>query len=84
MNTKLTLKLKKDIIEKAKAYASSQKISLSKIVESYLESITNTDIQLEREDEISPFIKSMKTGVKLPSEIDDKKIYRDYLEEKHK
>lgn len=84
MNTKLTLKLKKDIIKKAKAYASSQKISLSKIVESYLESITNTDIQLERDDEISPFIKSMKTGVKLPSEIDDKKIYRDYLEEKHK
>lgn len=35
MNTKLTLKLDKDIIEKAKIYANQHNISLSKMVEKY-------------------------------------------------
>lgn len=84
MNTKLTLKIKKDTIEKAKEYASSQKRSLSKIIESYLESITSTHILTEEDNQISSFVKSIKSGVKIPSEIDDKEIYRDYLEEKYK
>ena len=57
MDTKLTLKLDQEIIEKAKHYASEKKISLSRIVENYLNSLTsdkeNNDIQ------ISPFVKSL-------------------------
>jgi len=82
MDTKLTLKLNKEIIEKAKAYASNKKMSLSRIVESYLQSLT-----LEKKDddfEISPFVKSISTGVAMPKDLDYKKEYSDHLTEKHK
>ena len=39
MNTKLTLTLEKDVIEKAKRYAKDSGRSLSAIVESYLEKL---------------------------------------------
>ena len=41
MDTKLTLKLNQEIIEKAKSYAAHNKTSLSKIVEDYLNSLSN-------------------------------------------
>ena len=42
MDTKLTLKLDKNVIEKAKIYAAEQERSLSKIIESYLQVITSS------------------------------------------
>ncbi|MFN3801146.1 DUF6364 family protein [Belliella pelovolcani] len=85
MDTKLTLKLDKDVIEKAKEYASSHRRSLSNLVESYLKVLIDKD-ETKSEDgiEISPFVKSLRTGVKLPADFDEKKAYRDYLEEKYK
>lgn len=85
MDTKLTLKLDKDVIEKAKEYASSHQRSLSNLVESYLKVLIDKD-ETKSEDgiEISPFVKSLRTGVKLPADFDEKKTYRDYLEEKYK
>jgi len=85
MDTKLTLKLDKEIIEKAKNYASSQKRSLSRLIESYLKSIIDTEsVQSENDIEISPFVKSMQTGVKLSADLDYKKAYGDHLAEKYK
>jgi hypothetical protein len=85
MDTKLTLKLDKEIIEKAKDYASSKNRSLSRLIESYLKSLVNTDKTESNDDiEISPFVKSLQTGVKIPADFDDKKAYTDYLAEKHK
>ena len=82
MDTKLTLKLDQEIIEKAKHYASEKKISLSRIVENYLNSLTsdkeNNDIQ------ISPFVKSLSSGIEIPADYDYKKDRADYLEEKYK
>ncbi len=82
MDTKLTLKLKQDVIEKAKIYASEQKISLSRIIENYLNSLTsgkrNDDIQ------ISPFVKSLSSGIRIPADYDYKNDRSDYLEKKHK
>ena len=46
MNTKLTLSLKKSIIEKAKQYAKGNNQSLSQIIESYLERITDQKPEL--------------------------------------
>ena len=40
MNKKLTLSLDKSIIESAKDYAKSNNISLSKLIESYLKTLT--------------------------------------------
>jgi hypothetical protein len=82
MDTKLTLKLNQEIIEKAKKYASDQKLSLSRIVENYLHSLTSDT----KNDgfEISPFVKSISTGINMPSDFDYKKEYSDYLMEKYK
>lgn len=40
MNTKLTLNLDKKVIEEAKNYARSNRVSLSKLIENYLDSLT--------------------------------------------
>ncbi len=40
MNTKLTLNLDKEIINEAKIYAKSHRVSLSKLIENYLNSLT--------------------------------------------
>jgi len=85
MDAKLTLKLNKQVIEKAKEYALSKNKSLSRMIESYLKSLIEKDKSQEDDDiEISHFVKSMKSGVNIPLDIDDKKAYRDHLFEKHK
>lgn len=85
MDAKLTLKLDKYVIDKAKEYAASHKRSLSRMIESYLKTlIDKQDPQSDNDFEISPFVKSMRTGVKLPADFDYKKDYGDYLAEKYK
>ena len=85
MDSKLTLRLDKNIIDKAKKYSTSHKMSLSKMIESYLSALVEKENRLvDNEFEISPFIKSMKTGVKVPVDIDHKKDYGNYLAEKYK
>lgn len=82
MDTKLTLKLNQEIIEKAKEYASRKKMSLSRIVEAYLHSLTSENDK--DEFEISPFVKSIATGSKIPQDIDYKTEYSEHLLKKHK
>ena len=86
MDTKLTLKLNKDVIGRAKEYASTHKQSLSRIIESYLQSLVSKEEHDTDKDtiEISAFVKSMSTGVHLPVDLDAKKEYSDYLSEKYK
>jgi hypothetical protein len=82
MDAKLTLKLNQEVIEKAKHYASEKKLSLSRLIENYLNSLTSektiNDIQ------ISDFVKSMSSGIKLPADFDYKKERANYLEQKYK
>lgn len=82
MDAKLTLKLNQHIIEKAKEYASNKKMSLSRIVEAYLQSLTSENDTTEFE--ISPFVKSISTGNEIPADLDYKKEYSDFLIEKYK
>jgi hypothetical protein len=85
MDAKLTLKLDKFVIDEAKEYASSRKRSLSRMIESYLKTLIKKDNnQRDKDIEISPFIRSLRTGVKLPANYDYKKAYSDYLMEKYK
>ncbi len=79
MDTKLTLKLDKSVIERAKQYAKEHNISLSGLIENYLQAITlndNTDIS------ISPLVKSL-TGVIELEEKDYKKDYTKFLSKKY-
>ncbi|WP_034917144.1 DUF6364 family protein [Gillisia sp. CAL575] len=82
MDTKLTLKLNQEIIERAKEYASDKKMSLSRIVESYLQSLTMDKKDLDFP--ISPFVRSLATGTKIPIDLDYRKEYSDQLLEKYK
>ena len=86
MDTKLTLKLDKMVIKRAKEYASSNNRSLSRIIESYLQSLTNKEDSKNSKTEIqiSPFVKSMSSGVQIPADLDYKKDYSNYLTEKYK
>ena len=83
METKLTIRLKESVIERAKIYARSHKISLSKMIESYLDSITK-DKKMEIEIEITPLVKSLSGVIDLPADYDYKKEYTDYLTGKYK
>lgn len=81
METKLTIRLKKKVIERAKDYAHNHKISLSKMVESYLESVTN---QKSDNIEITPLVESLSGVIHLTEDFDLKNNYSNYLTEKYK
>jgi hypothetical protein len=79
MNTKLTLNIDQTVIEDAKFYAKNNRVSLSKLIENYLLSLT------QKEDEkckISPLVESL-TGVINLDKNDYKKEYSDYLSKKY-
>lgn len=78
MNTKLTLNLNKEVIEEAKNYAKIHRISLSKMIENYLNSVTRGT---KKQSKVSPLVESL-TGI-IPSSIDERKDYRDYLDKKY-
>ena len=80
MDSKLTLKLNENVIERAKKYASSKKLSLSRLIENYLDSLTQ---EKEDEFEISPFVKSISSGKSIPADFDYKKEHVEYLDKKH-
>jgi len=85
MDTKLTLKLDRDIIEKAKAYAASHKRSLSRMIEAYLRYVVDQNATEKVDDlNISPFVKSIKSGKRIPADFDYKKELTRRLSEKHK
>ena len=81
MDTKLTLNVDKSVIERAKEYAKSHKISLSKLIETYLASLTNKKSQ---ETEITPLVESLTGVIELEKDFDYKNGYSDYLMEKYK
>lgn len=81
MDTKLTLKLDQDVIEKAKDYAKSKKTSLSALIENYLQKLTE-DKKDKRK--ITPLVKSLSGVIDLPVDYNHKNDYADYLINKYK
>ena len=81
MDTKLTLNVDKSVIERAKEYAKAHKISLSKLIESYLASLTSKKNQ---EAEITPLVESLTGVIELDQDFDYKNGYSGYLMEKYK
>ena len=82
MDKKLTLSLNEQIIEKAKKYAKKNGTSLSKIIESYFQTLTT---KMEKDDDISisPLVESLCGVGSLPENFDFKKARIKYLEEKN-
>jgi len=80
MDTKLTIKLDNEVISRAKRYAQNRRTSLSKMIESFLDSVTKD----ESDDiEITPLVKSLSGVVRLPENFDYKKERTDFLIKKY-
>ena len=80
MDKKLTLSFDKRIIESAKDYAKSNNISLSKLIESYLTTLTKP----RNSAKITPLVESLSGVISLDKDFDIKDAYADYLIEKYK
>jgi len=82
MDKKLTLSLNQQIIDKAKKYAKSNGTSLSKMIESYFQTLTN---KLDKEDDIqiTPLVESLCGVGELPENFDYKKSRSKYLDKKN-
>lgn len=87
MNTKLTLNVDKEIIEKAKSFAKSRNTSLSSLIENYLQRITDENPVVRLKDEpnptITPLVKSLSGIIDVPEGFDRKKAYVDHLADKY-
>ena len=86
MDAKLTLKLDKSVIEKAKIYAAEHQHSLSLLIENYLKTIIEIDKKENtKEIEISSLVKSLSVGKgQVSVDFDYKKDRQDYLSQKYK
>lgn len=82
MNTKLTLTIERDIIERAKRYAKDKNRSLSDIIENYLKILTEKEQKNENQI-LNPIVESLKGSFKMPKNMDYKKELRNRLEEKY-
>ncbi|MBT8387367.1 MAG: hypothetical protein KJO12_08130 [Ignavibacteria bacterium] len=81
MNTKLTLKMNKRAIERAKKYAQKNKQSLSKMVENYFNTVTEKDSINDLE--ISPNVLELAGIIKLSDNFNLKQMYGRHLEDKY-
>ncbi len=79
MNTKLTLNLSSEVIFEAKSYAKNHKVSLSKLIENYLNSLTKDS---KNKSSVSPLVESL-TGI-IPNDNDEREAYRNFIDEKYK
>jgi len=79
MSTKLTLNIDQNTIEEAKFYAKNNSVSLSKLIENYLQSLTKKNTEKTK---VSPLVASL-TGVITIENKDYEKEYSDYLSKKY-
>lgn len=82
MNTKLTLTIEKEIIERAKNYAKGKNRSLSDIIENYLKILTKEE-KNNQIKKLNPVVESLKGSFKIPKAIDYKKELKNRLEKKY-
>ena len=81
MNTKLTLTLEKEVIEKAKKYASENGRSLSEMVENYFKLLVRE--KKVPSLEISNRVKRLQGIVKVDSTFDYKKKLEEEITKRH-
>jgi hypothetical protein len=79
METKLTLKLDKTVIQSAKQYAHHRNRSLSKLVEDYFRNLVASDTQ--QKSHFSPLVEEL-SGVISEKDLNNLS-YTDYLEAKY-
>lgn len=81
MDTKLTLRLDKDVIDGVKEYAGKKNISLSKMVEKYFKSLIE---KKSSKKSYSPLVNELSGVINLDENFDFEEEYTHYLVEKYK
>ncbi|MBS9773648.1 MAG: hypothetical protein KGV59_00605 [Tenacibaculum sp.] len=81
MNTKLTLTIEREVINKAKIYAKEKKRSLSDIIENYLKFLTEKEST--KELELNSTIESLRGSFKMPKNFNYKEELKNRLEKKY-
>jgi hypothetical protein len=81
MDSKLTVRLDSHVIDRAKSYARRHNVSVSRMIESYLDSVTQTK---STDIEITPLVKSLSGVINLGADYDLNNDYSDYLANKYK
>ena len=82
MEAKLTLKLDKSVIDKAKEFAKNKNISLSRMVERYFKAVV--DKKPGKEKKYSPLVEELSGIIRLDKDFDFKDEYTGYLIEKYR
>jgi hypothetical protein len=84
VNTKLTLSLEKEVIEKAKIYAKGTGRSLSEMVENYFRNLISKSEKNNNEtNDIDERLKKITGVVTLPDDFDVEKAKEEYHKEKY-
>ena len=80
MKSKLTIILNKETIESAKSYAKNNQISLSNLIENYLNSLPKKNIKRTK---ISPLVESLTGILQHDAHVNYKTEYNEYLSRKY-
>ena len=81
MNKKLTLSLDDTVIDRAKKYAATHKVSLSQIIENYFRLLTSGN--KKDKNELSPIVKELMGSINVPENFDYEEEKYEYLKEKY-
>ena len=88
MKTKLTLNVDDKIVARAKRASAKRRVSLSSVVEGYLDRFSKNDLNKKRLKTSEPSLlerirKYTKNAEPLPENFDYKKAFHDHLDEKY-
>lgn len=83
MDVKLTLTLDREVIVKAKQFASESSRSLSDLVETYLKTLISKD-EAASEEKISPLVSSLLGSIRVPEDFDYTEELKSALQKKYK
>jgi len=83
MNTKLTISLDNEVINKAKVFARRKKTSLSKLIENYFRALTENQREESQVLVIDNELLKISGSIKLPESIDPKDLLAEQLIKKY-
>lgn len=82
MEAKLTLRLDKGVIDRAKEFAKNKNVSLSRMVEKYFKAVLAK--KQNEEKKYSPLVEELSGIIHLDEEFNFKEDYTAYLIEKYR
>lgn len=87
MKTKLTLNVDDEIIARAKRESAKRNVSLSAVVENYLDRFSKNDFRSKSKKGEPSLLERIRKYTKnthpLPEDYDYKKVWHDHLDEKY-